>query len=37
MTTIGIRELRDAAEEYVRRAKAGETITVTDGGEPARC
>jgi prevent-host-death family protein len=32
MTTIGLRELRQNASEYVRRAEAGETITVTVSG-----
>jgi prevent-host-death family protein len=34
MTTIGIRELRQHASQYLRRVKAGETITVTERGEP---
>ena len=34
MATIGIRELRQHASAYLRRVKAGETITVTDRGEP---
>ena len=33
-TTIGIRELRQNASRYLRRVRAGETITVTDRGEP---
>ncbi|MCK9494379.1 MAG: type II toxin-antitoxin system prevent-host-death family antitoxin [Dehalococcoidia bacterium] len=32
--TIGIRELRQHASRYLRRVRAGETITVTDRGEP---
>lgn len=34
-TTIGLRELRQHASEYVRRAEAGERITVTVAGRPA--
>ena len=34
MTSIGIRELRQHASRYLKRVKAGETITVTDRGEP---
>ena len=34
MNRIGIRELRQNASEYVRRAQAGETIEVTDRGRP---
>lgn len=30
MERVGIRELRQNASEYVRRAEAGETIEVTD-------
>lgn len=32
--TIGIRELRQHASQYLRRVRAGETITLTDHGEP---
>ena len=32
--SIGIRELRQHASRYFRRVRAGETITVTDRGEP---
>lgn len=32
--TIGIRELQQHASRYLRRVRAGETITVTDRGEP---
>jgi len=32
--TIGIRELRQNASKYLRRVRAGETITITDRGEP---
>jgi prevent-host-death family protein len=35
VTTIGLRELRQNASEYVRRAEAGETITVTVSGRDA--
>lgn len=34
MDRVGIRELRQNASEYVRRAEAGETIEVTDRGRP---
>ncbi|NEE01833.1 type II toxin-antitoxin system Phd/YefM family antitoxin [Phytoactinopolyspora halotolerans] len=34
-TTIGLRELRQKASEYVRRAEAGERVTVTVAGRPA--
>jgi prevent-host-death family protein len=34
MTTIGIRDLRQRASEYLRRVKAGETFTVTERGIP---
>ncbi len=34
MERIGIRELRQNASEYVRRAESGETIEVTDRGRP---
>jgi prevent-host-death family protein len=34
MTTIGIRELRQNASEYIRRVKAGETVIVTERGKP---
>jgi prevent-host-death family protein len=37
MTRIGIRELRQNASEYVRRAERGETIEVTDRGRPVAC
>jgi len=32
MTTTGLRELRQQASELVRKAEAGETITVTVSG-----
>jgi prevent-host-death family protein len=35
VTTIGLRELRQNASEYVRRAEAGETIMVTVSGRDA--
>lgn len=31
---IGIRELRQHASRYLRRVREGETITLTDRGEP---
>ena len=34
MTTIGIRELRQNASEYIRRVKAGETVIITERGKP---
>lgn len=34
MERVGIRELRQNASEYVRRAESGETIEVTDRGRP---
>lgn len=34
MTSIGIRELRQRASEFLRRVEAGETIEVTDRGRP---
>lgn len=34
MERVGIRELRQNASEYVRRAEAGEIIEVTDRGRP---
>jgi prevent-host-death family protein len=34
MERVGIRELRQNASEYVRRAEQGETIEVTDRGRP---
>lgn len=34
MKRVGIRELRQNASEYVRRAEGGETIEVTDRGRP---
>lgn len=34
MSSIGIRELRQRASEFLRRVQAGETIEVTDRGRP---
>jgi prevent-host-death family protein len=34
MDRIGIRELRQKASEYIRRAEQGETIELTDRGRP---
>ena len=34
MDTIGIRELRQRASDYLRRVAAGETFEVTDRGRP---
>lgn len=34
MDSIGIRELRQRASEYLRRVEAGETFEVTDRGRP---
>src|SRR5579864_8161600 len=34
MKTVGIRELKDRLSEYVRRARQGESVLVTDRGEP---
>jgi prevent-host-death family protein len=34
MKRIGIRELRQNASVYIRLVKAGETVEVTDRGEP---
>lgn len=35
MSTVGLRELRQRASELVRRAEAGEEITVTVAGRPS--
>lgn len=35
MRTIGLRELRQQASEFVRLAEAGEQVTVTVAGRPA--
>lgn len=34
METIGVRELRQNASDYLRRVEAGETIEVTNRGRP---
>lgn len=34
MERIGVRELRQNASEYLKRARQGETIEVTSRGEP---
>jgi prevent-host-death family protein len=34
MTRIGIHELRQKANEYVHRARRGESIEILDGGTP---
>lgn len=34
MTSIGVREFRQRASEYLRRVEAGETIQATDRGRP---
>jgi prevent-host-death family protein len=34
MTSIGVRELRQRASEFLRRVERGETIQVTDRGRP---
>lgn len=33
--TVGLRELRQHANDLVRRAEAGETLTITVNGRPA--
>ena len=35
MTTVGLRELRQQASELVRRAEAGEVVTITVAGRPS--
>ncbi|MGH2915030.1 MAG: type II toxin-antitoxin system Phd/YefM family antitoxin [Solirubrobacteraceae bacterium] len=35
MATVGLRELRQQASELVRRAQAGEEVTVTVAGRPS--
>ncbi len=35
MHTVGLRELRQQASELVRRAEAGEQITITVAGRPS--
>ncbi|MDQ3721331.1 MAG: type II toxin-antitoxin system prevent-host-death family antitoxin [Actinomycetota bacterium] len=34
MRSIGVRELRQNASKYLREVKRGETVEVTDRGEP---
>jgi prevent-host-death family protein len=34
VTTVGLRELRQNASELVRRAEAGEEVTITVAGRP---
>jgi len=34
MVSIGVRELRQRASDFLRRVEAGETIEVTDRGRP---
>lgn len=34
MTSVGIRELRQAASELLRRVERGETFEITDRGRP---
>ena len=34
MKSIGVRELRQRASEYLRRVEAGETLEITDRGRP---
>ena len=33
-TRVGIRELKARLSEYLRRVKAGETVLITDRGQP---
>ena len=35
MTTVGLRELRQNASDLVRRAEAGEDVTITVAGRPS--
>lgn len=35
MSVVGLRELRQQASELVRRAEAGEEVTITVSGRPA--
>lgn len=32
--SVGVRELKDHLSEYLRRVRAGESIVITDRGEP---
>ncbi len=34
MAEVGVRELKNALSRYLKRVRAGETIVVTDRGEP---
>lgn len=34
MVAVGVRELKDHLSDYLRRARAGEWIVITDRGEP---
>lgn len=34
MTSVGVRELRQRASELLRRVRGGETIEITDRGQP---
>jgi prevent-host-death family protein len=34
MTRVGVRALKDSLSQYLRRAREGERIIVTDRGEP---
>lgn len=34
MGTVGVRELKNRLTQYLRRAKAGEDVVVTDRGKP---
>lgn len=34
MATVGVRELKAGLSKYLRRARLGESITVTDRGKP---
>ena len=35
MITVGLRELRQQASDLVRRAEAGESVTITVSGRPS--
>ena len=34
MTHVGVREMKDRLSEYLRRARAGEQVVITDRGRP---
>ena len=36
-TTVGVRELKTRLSEYLRRVKTGETILITEHGQPVAC